>query len=95
MTTTGDLPRLLHRDEAAKRLAVSISQLDRLVRARRIDVVRLGRSVRFTEAALGRFVVANEHSAPLPRHRPPRPAIPINRHVRHPRTSRSFRDDLS
>jgi excisionase family DNA binding protein len=38
---------LLRRREAARRLAISVSQLDRLVRCGQIEVVRFGRNIRF------------------------------------------------
>lgn len=54
---------LLRRQEAAWRLAISVSQLDRLVRTGEIEVVRFGRNVRFRPSSLVRFAELNTHAA--------------------------------
>ena len=58
-----NLSLLLYRHEAARRLAISVSQLDRLVRSGEIEVVRFGRNVRFRPGSLVRFAEANTHDA--------------------------------
>ncbi len=59
---------LLTMDEAAELLAVSRGTMERLVADRRIGTVRIGRSVRFSEANLHSFVEVNTS--------PPRQAAP-------------------
>lgn len=68
---------LLTMDEAAELLAVSRGTMERLVADRRIGTVRIGRSVRFSEANLQSFVELNTS---LPR--PPAPLIAIGRRRR-------------
>lgn len=50
-------PRLLTLDDAANLLGVSRSTVERLIRAGRLPVVRIGRLVRIDEADLRPFVL--------------------------------------
>lgn len=58
---TRELSALLYdRPEAAARLAISLRTLDEQVALGNIQVVRIGRSVRFRPSALEFFIEANE-----------------------------------
>jgi len=55
--------RLLNIKEAAQVLSVSVSTLYGWVWQRRIDFVKIGRSLRFEIVALERFIQSNRHAS--------------------------------
>jgi excisionase family DNA binding protein len=65
MTASSAGPELMTPQEAAKRLCMSHAWLRKKIAAREVPFVRLGRSVRFTEAHLREIIDAN--AQPVPR----------------------------
>lgn len=62
MPTTSDAARLLTKSEACQWLSLSLTTLNRLIRAHEIDVVRVGTgkgSVRITQRALDDYARRN------------------------------------
>ena len=57
MTTNRD--RLLTRQQAAEYLSISVDMLDRLIAGHALAVVRMGRTVRITQAALDAYIKTN------------------------------------
>ncbi len=59
--TTGQMDRLLwNRNEAAKRLGIGLRTIDSLIAAGKLQVIRIGASVRITEDALLDFIAAQQ-----------------------------------
>ena len=68
MTDATAIPRLLRIEDAATALAIHRTLLYGLIRSGAIPVVRMGRAVRISVAALDRFVESLEEqpSEPIP-----------------------------
>jgi excisionase family DNA binding protein len=64
VTASSAGPELMTPQEAAKRLCMSHAWLRKKIAAREVPFVRLGRSVRFTEAHLREIIDANAHPVP-------------------------------
>jgi excisionase family DNA binding protein len=64
-------PILVSKKVAAASLSISIGMLDKLVRQRAIDYVRIGRRVLFRREALNQFAEANRAKCPRGSPQPP------------------------